>query len=57
MPLYSYKCPLCGWHKEDMRRIEERHDGPHCWHDGTQMELQLDPVRGSVKNPAVPRAR
>lgn len=58
MPLYSYKCPkpkCLGTHAE-LRTIEERHDGPLC-HCGTKMELQIDPVRGIVKNPAVPQGR
>lgn len=58
MPLYVYKCETCGRLKEDIRLIEERHDGPKCEHCVLpKMVLQISPVRGFVKNPAVARSR
>lgn len=56
MPAYNYQCPNCGAVKTDMRKIEERHDGPRC-HQGCRfkMKLLVSPVVGIVKNPAVPK--
>jgi hypothetical protein len=39
-----------------MRTIAEREDGPSCDRCRQQMKLQISPVRGVVKNPAVPRS-
>lgn len=55
MPLYSYRCKACGWQREDMRKVDERHDGPQCDRCRQLMRLEIDPVAGVVKNPAVPK--
>lgn len=54
MPLYVYTCPRCQAQREDIRCIEQRHDGPLCDHciPVQKMTLQIAPVRGFVKNPA-----
>lgn len=53
MPLYSYKCAICGSERSDMRTVAERRDGPVCctW----PMVLLIGAVPGFVRNPAVPR--
>lgn len=57
MPLYAYKCPRCGAEKQDIRRVDERTRGPMCTrlYCRTEMQLQVSPVAGFVKDPAVPR--
>lgn len=55
MPLYVYKCDVCKAEAQDVRTIAERHDGPRCHRCGAVMVLQVSPVAGIVKNPAVPR--
>lgn len=55
MPLYAYKCDVCKAEAQDVRKIDERHDGPRCHRCGAVMVLQVSPVAGIVKNPAVPR--
>lgn len=58
MPYYSYQCNGCGALKGDVRSIEQRHDGPTCHICKTpNMRLVIDPVRGIVKDPAVPKGR
>lgn len=58
MPLYSYKCPLCGKERSDMRTIDARHDAPVCDKLGHgRMQLQIGATAGIVKNPAVPRGK
>lgn len=52
-PLYSYEC-TCSALKSDMRKIDERHDGPTC-RCGKKMTLRIEPPAAIVKNPAVPR--
>lgn len=54
MPLYVYKCPRCEALREDIRTIEERHDGPLCdmCIPVYKMELVLAPPMVIVKNPA-----
>lgn len=56
MPLYSYLC-RCGFQREDIRCVAERHDAPQCDRCKSLMTLQVDPVRGFVRNPAVPRSK
>lgn len=62
MPLYTYKCSVCGYERTDLRTIDERGEGPFCYgdvtnqdHEPTMMDLQITPVAGFVKNPAVRR--
>lgn len=55
MPLYEYECPRCASQRSDVRTVEQRHDGPKCDFCSTPMALVVSPVRGVVKNPAVPR--
>jgi len=56
MPLYQYKCPKCGWLREDMRKVEERADGPVCdRHPDTKMHLNITAAAVVIKDPAVPR--
>lgn len=58
MPLYTYECPGCKYRATDMRVIAERHDGSKCYACGKhKMELQIDAVRGIVRNPAVARSK
>lgn len=57
MPLYTYRCNPCKKERDDMRRIEERHDGPQCDRCRKKMFLQISPVAGVVVNPAAPRQR
>lgn len=55
MPLYEFQCPRCEKYRSDVRTVEARHDGPRCDHCGAKMTLLMSPVRGIVKDPAVPR--
>lgn len=56
MPLYEYKCPWCQAETTDMRTIEQRENGSLCYRCGKKhMVLVISPVKGVVKNPAVPR--
>ena len=52
--MYLYACSACGRLREDIRCIAQRADGPTC-DCGKQMDLQMTPVTGIVKNPAVPK--
>lgn len=56
MPLYSYECPRadCFGTQTELRKVEQRHDAPQCY-CGEPMVLKVDPVKGFVKNPAVPK--
>jgi predicted nucleic acid-binding Zn ribbon protein len=56
MPMYLYACPNCGWLRSDIRCIDQRHIAPTCDKCKEPMKLQITPVRGYVKNPAVPRS-
>lgn len=47
--MYNYRCPQCGVEEDGMRKIDERHDGPECWHCKRPMDLQNSPVKGYVK--------
>lgn len=55
MPLYDYNCEGCDRSKQGMRLIAEREDSPKCDFCGERMKLQVSPVRGFVRGPAVPR--
>ena len=55
MPLYQYDCLNCGRVTEGMRLIEERRITPECYFCGAPTEMVIPPVRGIVKNPAVPK--
>lgn len=56
MPLYHYQCPRCRAETSDLRKMDERDDGPICYRCAqAQMNLILCPVAGIVKNPAVPK--
>lgn len=55
MPAYHYVCQKCDTSRVDMRCIAERHDGPDCDRCHIKMTLVVSPVRGIVKNPAVPK--
>lgn len=55
MPLYVYVCSPCRKSRTDMRKIEQRHDGPKCDSCGQQMSLEIGATPGIVKNPAVPK--
>jgi hypothetical protein len=55
--IYVYACPTCNSTVEDRRPVERRNvRRPPCNACGRTMDLQLQPVRGVVKNPAVPKA-
>lgn len=54
MPLYTYECPKCRKQTEMFRPICDRHLRVPC-DCGAAMELQISPVLGVVKNPAVPK--
>lgn len=56
-PLYSYECvdPKCYGRQQELRPVEERHRAPQCY-CGKAMQLRIEPVKGFVKNPAVPKA-
>lgn len=59
VPYYVYECPTCGSQCSELRSIDERNDGPMCdYHrdSAIKMELQIQPVPGFVKAPAVPRS-
>lgn len=55
MPLYAYRCKDCDCTKVEMRTIAEREDAPECDRCREKMELEIAPVVGIVKNPAVLR--
>lgn len=55
MPLYEYKCRECGYWREDIRLVAERHDAPKCDRCKAAMQLILSAVRGIVKDPAAPK--
>lgn len=58
MPYYSYQCAKCQALKGDVRCIDQRHEGPTCHVCNTPgMKLVLDPVRGIVRDPAVPKGK
>jgi putative FmdB family regulatory protein len=57
MPIYDYRCNSCGWTRDAIRLVGERHDGPYCEKCRHQMQLQVSAPRGVVKSPAVPRSR
>lgn len=57
MPLYSYYCKPCNASRVDVRKIDDRHNGPKCDRCRKKMVLQISSVSGVVKNPAVPRGR
>ena len=54
MPLYVYECTNCNAQRSDVRKIDERHDGPTC-RCGAKMKLLIGATPGIVKDPAVPR--
>ena len=57
MPLYEYYCALCNRYEMEMRLIVEREQKPlpKCGQCGDETKPVISPVRGVVKNPAVPR--
>lgn len=55
-PLYDYTCEGCSRSKQEMRLIAEREEAPDCDHCKSPMKLEVSPVRGFVKNPAVARS-
>lgn len=62
MPVYSYKCILCGAGTYAFRPIDQRENGPICSaHDVVKgqppfrMTRMLDAPMGIVKGPAVQR--
>lgn len=55
MPYYTYQCRTCSNLMSDVRTIPERHDSPQCYKCRGSTQLVLDPVRGIVKDPAVPK--
>jgi len=57
MPLYQYKCQWCDRITEGMRTVQERGFTPECYFCGKATTLIVSPVRGIVKNPAVPRGK
>lgn len=60
-PIYLYECSICGKTLEEMRCIASRDSLPYCYcnvdHRGVANAMQrvVTPVKGIVKNPAVPR--
>lgn len=62
MPLYVYRCPVCGHREEALVAIAGRdREGPACVHarplGHVIMIREQTPVAGIVNNPAVPRKR
>jgi putative FmdB family regulatory protein len=41
--LYAYRCPSCGHQQDDVRSVEERHNGPNCAKCGTKTEKLILP--------------
>lgn len=41
MPLYRYLCGGCGWWREDLRSIADRHQAPPCGKCGGELILDL----------------
>lgn len=59
-PTYDYKCtsPWCDCAAERQLPIDERVSGaPECPACGYRMSLQMAPVAGHVRDPAVPRGK
>lgn len=58
MPLYSYQCtkPKCPGGIEAMRTVEARYIAPDCQLCGSPMKLEVQPVYGVVRDPAVPKS-
>lgn len=58
MPLYEYECGVCGYREDQVRSIDNRHQGPGCSECNSDfapysgMKLVISPVRGFVKFPA-----
>lgn len=60
MPIYQYECQkwACGTQYEAMKCIEQRQYAPRCPKcKGLTGKLVITPVRGIVKNPAVPKGK
>lgn len=55
MPFYGYRCSDCDCTKLEMRTIAERNETPDCDRCKQPMDLEIAPVSGIVKNPAVAR--
>lgn len=54
--IYVYVCPACGMAEEQIRKVAERNiRRPHCFICDRSMALDIQPVAGVVKNPAVPK--
>jgi hypothetical protein len=54
MRFYQYKCDM-GHVREEYRATEDRHAPVKCEKCGSEMALQVFPVAGIVRSPAVPR--
>lgn len=56
MPVYEYRCFECGHTQDEIRAIADRTaNAPECPHCELIMTPVIGPVRGVVKNPAVPK--
>ena len=54
MPIYTYRCPLCGETTYAQRKVEERDTKPPtCIHHPIPMARALDAPMGVVDGPAV----
>jgi hypothetical protein len=54
MRFYQYACSM-GHAHDEYRATEDRNKPVKCIHCGLQMVLQIQPVSGIVRSPAVPR--
>ncbi len=57
MPLFEYRCPLCGAECNQIRCVADRSLGEQCYRCGKANMEQIisKPPIGIVKNPAVPK--
>lgn len=55
MPLYEYACISCRRKKTVMNSVEDRRRNAPTCQCGSWMRIQISPVAGRVKNPAVPK--
>lgn len=53
--IYVYVCSKCKDRCEESRRVDLRSIGPKCQDCNVEMELEIQPVNGVVRNPAVPK--
>lgn len=57
MPIYEYKCSSCRRTRTEIRSVEDRRRGAPTCRCGAWMALQVSPVAGVVRNPAVAKRK